>query len=133
MSPVLVDTVIWSLILRRPAPEPTALATVKQLAREGRVVMIGAIRQELLSGIRHATQYEKLRQRLRAYPDFTPSTEDYEQAAAFLNKCRQHGIQGSTVDFLICSVAANHDMTIYSIDKDFKQFQKQLPIQLLTP
>ncbi|MGC4090300.1 MAG: hypothetical protein QM756_20965 [Polyangiaceae bacterium] len=59
---VLVDTSVWSLALRRPTSERGAVAAeLVELIREGRVAMIGAIRQEILSGIRVAEQYRKLR------------------------------------------------------------------------
>jgi len=49
---VVVDTSVWSLVLRRRAPENSALEReLAELIREGRVVMVGAIRQELLSGV----------------------------------------------------------------------------------
>jgi hypothetical protein len=49
---VLVDTPVWSLALRRSTPQNSALVReLAELIREGRVLMLGAIRQELLSGI----------------------------------------------------------------------------------
>ena len=130
MKPVIVDTVTWSHILRRPAPNAQINIAVQQLVTEGRLIMLGAIRQELLSGIRHTAQFDKLKRRLRAYPDVHPTTLDYEHAAHFSNLCRRNGIQGSNVDYLICAVAANRDFLIFTSDKDFVEYQKHLPIQL---
>ena len=46
---VLVDTSVWSLALRRPAAHGSSeTAELVELIREGRVAMIGAIRQEIL-------------------------------------------------------------------------------------
>jgi hypothetical protein len=39
------------------------------VVKEGRVVMIAPIRQELLSGIRLAKQLKRLREHLSAFPD----------------------------------------------------------------
>lgn len=39
------------------------------LIRRGHIVLIGPIRQELLSGIRKEQVFETLRSRLRAFPD----------------------------------------------------------------
>jgi hypothetical protein len=98
---VLVDTSVWSLALRRTAQlgDPYA-EELAQLVREGRVVMIGAIRQELLSGVRDAKQFATLRDRLRAFTDSTLEAEDFEQAAEFYNLCRSNGIQGSNIDWV---------------------------------
>ncbi len=100
------------------------------MVREGRVVMMGAIRQELLSGVRDAKQFATLRDRLRAFPDLILETEDFEQAAEFYNRCRARGIQGSTIDFLICAVAVRRELSILTTDADFTRYARALPLQL---
>ena len=40
----------------------------------------------------------------------------------FNHLCRKQGIQGSHTDFLICAVAVNYDMEIFTYDKDFWMF-----------
>ena len=93
---VIVDSCVWSLALRRNAPKDE-IATVnilRDLIADGRVVLLGAIRQEVLSGIRHAEQFARLREYLRAFPDLELTVEDYELAAEFFNTCRRNGIQG---------------------------------------
>lgn len=129
---VLVDTSIWSLALRRKGAveNDPALAELSSLVMHERVVMIGAVRQELLSGIKQTAQFEKLREWLRAFPDVELATTDYENAAAFFNRCRAKGIQGSSTDFLICAVAAHHDFAIFTADEDFRHFTTVLPIAL---
>ena len=64
---VLVDTSVWSLALRRNKPRGTAEEReLTELIREGRVAIIGPIRQELLSGVKTLAQFRTLRDRLRA-------------------------------------------------------------------
>jgi len=131
---VLVDTSIWSLALRRArrinAKAPSELA---ELIREGRVEMIGPVRQELLSGIKVKSQYERLRDHLRAFPDLELEPPDYEEAAAAFNRCRERGIQGSNTDFLICSVALRRRLSIYTTDKDFPRYAGVLDLDLHEP
>lgn len=93
-------------------------------------MIIGPIRQELLSGIKERAQFERLREHLRAFPDVTVTTEDYEEAAAFFNQCRDRGIQGSNTDFLICAVAVRNGFSIFTNDDDFAHFASVLPISL---
>jgi len=128
---VLVDTSVWSLALRRRSP-PRHDAIGDELERliiTYRVVMIGPIRQELLSGIRSDEQYESLRDKLRAFPDLRLHTEDYELAARFFNQCRSRGVQGSNTDFLICAIGARRDNCVFSTDRDFDAFEKILKIR----
>jgi predicted nucleic acid-binding protein len=131
---VLVDTSVWSLALRRPAGEDNAeAAELTELVREGRVEMIGAIRQEILSGIRAPEQFRKLRDRLRAFPDVALDESDYEEAAACFNRCRAKGLQGSNTDFLMCAVSLRHDLAILTTDKDFSGFARVLGFELHAP
>jgi hypothetical protein len=97
------------------------------------VVIIGPIRQELLSGVKEHRQFARLRDRLRAFPDLGPGQSDYEEAASCFNACRAKGVQGSNTDFLICSVAVRHDLSIFTTDRDFTEYQKHLPITLHEP
>jgi predicted nucleic acid-binding protein len=128
---VLVDTSVWSLALRRV--KPTSGPIVRELAelvREGRVVIIGPIRQELLSGVKSNQQYEILRDHLRAFPDLELQTTDFEEGAAAFNRCRSRGIQGSNTDFLMCAVASRRDLAIFTTDGDFTEFRRALPLTL---
>jgi predicted nucleic acid-binding protein len=107
---VLVDTPVWSLALRRKpeqlSPRERQLSeTLAELVREGRVQLLGPVRQELLSGIREEAQFRKLRDYLRAFPEQPLEAADYEEAAHMNNRCRTHGIAGSAIDFLICALA----------------------------
>jgi len=129
---VLVDSPIWSLALRRMArPENASLtAELASLIDDGRIAMIGPIRQEVLSGIRESAQFDRLRSRLSGFPDTAILADDYDEAASFYNRCREKGIQGSNTDFLICAVAARHEFPIFTLDDDFSHFAKVLPIVL---
>lgn len=129
---VLVDTSVWSLALRRKSPSDhhDVTSALASLVEDGRVAIIGAIRQELLSGVKERVQFERLRDHLRAFSDTPVATDDHEEAAEFFNRCREKGIQGSNTDFLICAVAARHGLPILTTDEDFSLFAKVLPITL---
>jgi predicted nucleic acid-binding protein len=130
---VIVDTSVWSLALRRNTPDDTAdvINSFRDLITNGQVVLLGSIRQEILSGIRHIEQFTKLRDYLRAFPDLELTIADYELAAEFFNTCRSHGVQGSNTDFLICATAVNRGYRILTTDKDFENFKVHIPVVLL--
>jgi predicted nucleic acid-binding protein len=135
---VLVDTSVWSLALRRrrrhltPA-EQAVVDELSDLTKEGRVRIIGIVRQELLSGIKTPAQYEKLRVALRAFPDETITTTDHEGAAKASNTCRAKGIVSSVVDALICEIALARQWSIFTTDPDFRNYAKALSIKLHAP
>ena len=95
--------------------------------------MLGAVRQELLSGIPGDEPYRKLKEYLRAFPDLDLESDDYEEAAALFNRCRARGVQGSNTDFLICAVAARRKLAIFTSDGDFQHYTRVLPIELHVP
>jgi len=131
---VIVDTSIWSLVLRRDSKQNQDLeAELSEIIKEVRVQIIGPIRQEILSGIKTEKQCKQLRYYLSSFPDLGLKTNDFEQAAEFFNICRKNGIQGSNTDFLICSVSVNNDLEIFTNDNDFKNYQKYIPIKLYSP
>lgn len=132
---VLVDTPVWSLALRR-RPESLSTAEVStrnqltELIREGRAIIIGPVRQEILSAVPQLPQFERLRNRLREFADQTLVTSDYELAAEFSNSCRSAGIAATAVDLLICAAAFRLQVTVFTTDRDFSRYQDVLNISL---
>jgi predicted nucleic acid-binding protein len=128
---VLVDTSVWSLALRRGRPKNAGpVRELRDMISARRVLMIGPIRQEILSGIGEDAQFKALAAQLAAFPDLPIETEDYIRAARFFNICRQQGIQGSNTDFLVCAVAFRNRSAIFTTDEDFTSFAAHLPITL---
>lgn len=133
---VLVDTSVWSLALRRQknaalsSEQQRAVTALADLMLDGRAVMMGAIRQELLSGIKSQTSFDALKSTLTAFEDVPLAMQDFEKAAEVFNTCRANGVQGSNTDFLICALSVNHHLPIFSVDNDFLNYQKYLPVLL---
>jgi len=130
---VLVDTCVWSKVLRRKSPDDHLAGVIEDLIRDARVVLIGPIRQELLSGIPNPAQFRKLQEALAPFEDIALTTEHFVQAARFSNRCRKKGIQGSTTDFLICAVAMRHSAAVFTTDRDFQRYAKHLELRLHEP
>jgi predicted nucleic acid-binding protein len=130
---VLVDTCVWSQALRHKNRNEKISTRLKELIKDGRVVMMGPIRQELLSGISDEVQFEALREHLSSFEDLVLTSHHYIQAAEFSNRCRKKGVQGSTTDFLICSVSVLEELEVFTTDADFNRYEKILPIRLGEP
>src|SRR6202521_4393647 len=132
---ILIDTSVWSLALRRKteslkAAERFLVAELSELISEGRGRLIGLVRQELLSSIKSAEHYEKLRLHLRSFPDEPINTPDHEEAAKAGNQCRGAGIVVSIVDVLLCAVAIKREWAIFTSDPDFTNYAKVLPLSI---
>jgi predicted nucleic acid-binding protein len=128
---IIVDTPIWSYALRSQNKEfQSEIDALISLIQDQRAIIIGPIRQEILSGYSDIRKYQIIRKKL-SYFDNTPILDsDYELAAEFSNKCRKKGVQGSHIDFLICSVANRTDVPIFTTDKDFEHYKTIIPIKL---
>jgi predicted nucleic acid-binding protein len=132
---VLVDTTVWSLALRRRAAdvseyEKRHVARFYELVRESQIQLLGATRQEILSGIREESHFQRIREYLRAFDNVLTSVEDYEEAARMSNRCKRAGIATSPTDMLICAVSGLREWQIFTTDRDFAHYNRVLSIQL---
>ncbi len=128
---ILVDTCIWSESLRKSKTKNrNVVEKLTYVVSENQAAIIGAIRQELLSGMKERKAFAELKDKLSYFPDIILNEQDYEVAAEYFNLCQKKGIQGSNTDFLICSVANRLKIPIFTLDKDFTNFQKALKIKL---
>jgi len=119
---VLADTSVWSLALRRRksailnSAEQRFVQWLSEAIQEGRIAIIGPIRQELLSGIRHQAEFDKLKATLDDFRDEPIETADYEHAARLCNALRARGIPCGAIDILICAVALRRKWEVLTSD-----------------
>jgi predicted nucleic acid-binding protein len=131
---IIVDTCVWTRFLQRARSTTDPVASeLGRVIRADSVQMIGAIRQELLSGAHPDERFGKLRDYLRFFPNLPQDEQDDERAADYYNTCRRNGVQGSGTDFLICALAVRHNLKIFTVDKDFESYASCLPIKLHRP
>lgn len=130
---ILVDTSVWSLAFRKKTltdEETKIVSELKELIYEKRIIIMGPIRQELLSGIKNRNVFDQLSNKIRSFEDEILVTEDYENAAEINNLCRSNGIQGSHIDFLIAATAINRSIAIFTTDKDFQNYSTIVELKL---
>jgi predicted nucleic acid-binding protein len=128
---VIVDTCIWSSALRTSREHASDLRDeLSRLIVDHRAVIIGPVRQELLSGVRQRARFDQLREHLRSFADEPINTEDYEFAAELHCRCADRGIATSPIDLLICAVALRREWSVFTIDRDFLRYRQVAPLQL---
>jgi predicted nucleic acid-binding protein len=96
--------------------EQLLVTALSEAIRDGRIAMIGPVRQELLSGISDTAQFEKLRSTLESFADEPITTAIYVEAARLDNLCRTRGVQCGEVDMLLCAAAQHYGWTILTCD-----------------
>lgn len=134
---VIVDTSVWSLALRRrrkdlSPPHRATVLLLREMIVQGDAVLLGIVRQELLTGVTSLQAFEAMRQRLHEFDDLPPDTEDYERAASAANECARRGVSTTTADMLICAMATGRDLPILTLGRDFERYAKHLPIRLVS-
>ena len=128
---VLVDSDVWSEAFRKRGRKSQAVSLLEEFIQNDEVLMIGPVRQEVLSGIKEEKQFETIRDILKAFPSQLVEDSIFELAASFFNVCRRNGIQGSHTEFLLCACSVAWKAQILTKDKDFKRFSDYIPIELL--
>jgi predicted nucleic acid-binding protein len=124
---VLVDTRTWSLLLRRrygpvlSADEQGAVALLRDAILDRRVAIIGPIRQEVLSGVKHEAQFQRLLAALEGFPDVPLSERHFEEAARLFNLCQARGVACGSTDILICAVALLEGFDLLTSDQRLKR------------
>ncbi len=124
---LIVDTCVWSLALRRQdqarlaSDQRQLIAQLQEAIRDGRAVIIGPIRQEVLSGLRDQAGSAKVQALLEPFLDEEIAAEDFVHAARLFNLCRTDGIECGATDILICAVAARLHYDILTNDKGLQR------------
>ncbi len=131
---IVVDTSVWSLAFRRRAsdrPEPPAVATLRARIAAGEPILLpGIVRQELLSGLRHEAQFDRLRAVTAPFKPLLATEEDHVEAARLVNACRRGGVQAGAVDALLVAMAMRLGATLMTTDADFLHMHAVVPFEL---
>jgi predicted nucleic acid-binding protein len=124
---VLVDACVWSLLLRRKSDaalsseERRSVESLTEALQDGQVAIIGPIRQEVLSGVKERSQFDKLRDALRDIQDEPLTSLDYEEAARLFNFCRSQGVACGSTDILLCAVAKRTRWDLLTSDRGLER------------
>ena len=120
---LFVDTSVWSLALRRDAPEPTPEVRALTDALQGgdTLVTTGLVLQELLQGFAGPKARKDIISRFAALPLIIPDRRDHIEAAELRNTCRRKGFQLGTIDALFAQLCLRHQLLMLTTDRDFQQ------------
>jgi predicted nucleic acid-binding protein len=124
---VIVDTCVWSLSLRRRSAarlkleEQQMVAQLREAIQDGNALIVGPIRQEILSGIRDKAHFARTEGLLDPFRDEEITASDYVEAARLFNLCQDHGVQCGSVDTLLCAVAVRNRYGILTYDVGLKR------------
>ena len=121
---MVVDTSVWSLVLRRPKldeTDPYVRAFRWHIESGDGLFLIGNILQELLDGLRSMKQFDRLLALL----------EPFVAAARLQSLCRSKGITAGSIDFLIAAGCCQHGFPLLTADSDFARIARHCDLIVL--
>jgi predicted nucleic acid-binding protein len=126
---LFVDTSVWSLALRRDhAPDIAEVTALKQALQSGQaIVCTGLVLQELLQGFSSPKQADALVERFRSLPMLVPDRQVHNEAATLRNDCRRRGVQVGTIDALFAQLCIRYQLTMLTMDEDFRHISRIAP------
>ncbi|MBF0106362.1 MAG: PIN domain-containing protein [Deltaproteobacteria bacterium] len=133
---IIVDTCVWSLVLRRKVFDPDnpwASAFLAHLDRGDGLHLVGNILQELLDGVRSQTDFNRLVDILKPFPLIKLTRDTYILAAQLRNDCQKKGVHASPTDFLIAATGIEHGYPLLTSDKDFTRISKHSDLMICVP
>ena len=131
---LFVDTSVWSHAFRRDVPPASApvLALMRALRAGETIVVTGLVLQELLQGFSGPKDRKAVLDRFAALPLLMPDRDDHVEAAELRNHCRRRGVQIGTIDALLARLCVRHDLTMLTIDEDFRRLARFSALRVWT-
>jgi predicted nucleic acid-binding protein len=131
---IVLDTSVLSLAYRpsRPPTRDDVIKTyfAKLLDEEAPLAIPGIVLQEVLSGVKGATDYRRLDDLLSGFPLLLANRGTHSRAAVLRNQCRTKGISTSTVDCLIAAHAIEAEGELLTADHDFRHIARHTDLEL---
>lgn len=127
---VILDTCVWSRLLRRRPDALTEEAAQQVAAARGAglyPVIVGVALQELLSGVHDAQRYRRLATRMASFRVLLATEEHHRQAAELANAAGRAGIAAGLIDCLIAVQAIDAGAPVLTFDDDFRRLAETRP------
>ena len=131
---LVIDTSVWSLVLRRPRIDethPLVRALLVHIEANDTIFLIGSILQELLDGLRDKKDFDRLVNLLEPFPPLSLERDTYVAAAELRQRCRSRGIQVGPIDCLIAAACIQHGCPLLTADLDFSQIARHSDLVVL--
>lgn len=131
---IVVDTSVWSLVLRRKQvdeKDPHVVLFQGHVERGDCIHLVGNVLQELLDGVSTIPDFDRLIKLLTPFPLLSMNRETFILASRLRNDCRRRGVQASPADFLISACCIENGFPLLSSDQDFAWISKHSKLTLL--
>lgn len=131
---IVLDTSVLSIAYRRRAHTPLhpAVEFLDAAIQEDLALGVpGIVLQELLTGIRHDAQRERLESLMEGFPLLLPERGQFLLGARIANRCRSAGIATTAVDCLIAAQTIIAGGRLLTLDDDFLRIATRSELRLV--
>ncbi len=118
MDRVLIDTSIWIEFFRSASRAGDEL---ERLLREDTVWTCGIVAFELLQGVKSGREKSIIMDTLLNLEYIEMSWSHWQKAADMSIRIKENGLALPLSDLFIASIAVEHDLRVFTLDKHFKK------------
>lgn len=133
---IVVDTSVWSLVLRRGRVDEADrwVKTFRSCVEIGHYIfLLGPILQELLTGVKTSRDFNRVLKALRPFPLLPLERETFVLAAQISSHCRRRGVQASHIDYLIAAACVENACPLLTADRDFTRIAERSELVVIPP
>ncbi|MBI2605126.1 MAG: PIN domain nuclease [Deltaproteobacteria bacterium] len=119
---VLVDSSVW--IAAQNPRNKECLQLKRLLKSEAEIACIRPIQAEVCQGARSPEAFHRMWDSMLAFRFFEVTDRIWGKSAWNFFLCRKNGITPTTLDCLVATVAREHSLKLWSLDRDFKGMRR---------
>jgi hypothetical protein len=127
---IVVDTSVWVAYFR--GSEREIVGHLQALLDDDCVALVIPVKVEILGGA-SAGNLSKLRRVLTALPTFYPTADTWRRIEGWIETAVRKGERFGAADLLVAALAAEGNMNLWSLDRDFERMQKLGLVRLHNP
>lgn len=128
---VLIDTSIWVEFFRKR--NSAVSAKLREFLKLNQVCYTGPIFVELYQGAKTQREIEILHQLFDTIHYVDISREHYHHAGLVSQKAAREGKIFSTIDVILAVLAHDEGLSLFSLDRHFRDISRYCPLTLITP
>jgi predicted nucleic acid-binding protein len=128
---VLVDSSVW---IAAQSTKNRECLLLKRLIKDRELIFVALpIQTEVCQGARSEIEFRKLWDAFLGFPFLELNETHWLISAVNYFNCRKKGITPTTMDCLIATLAKQHDVPLWSLDKNLERMQSVIGFRVYRP
>jgi tRNA(fMet)-specific endonuclease VapC len=128
---VVIDTSVWIAYFQAKAPAGV-LEKVDELLSDGDIYVPKIVLAELIQGAHSEKHFEVIREFVQAFTVISEGADTWMEAGRLSFALKKKGKTINLADCYIAMLAKEHKCSVMTLDKHFKEIQKETGLILLS-